>query len=93
MNNRTYEKLDLISEIHLDTSRATLHDGVRNSSPWRVDHRHEPNKPKSFQREVRIVRVELESARELIGVESEVTEAEHPLPAPAKILQNITAKS
>merc|ERR1719315_465739 len=71
----------MVSSNHndLDTSRAALEDSVRYSSSWRVNHRHQTNKPQAIDREVDIVSIEGISNRVFVSREHEVTESKDTL--------------
>lgn len=59
---------------YLNASTATLAHGVRDSSPWRVNHGDEPHEAEVFNREIHIVRVELEPFRILFVRQEKVAE-------------------
>ena len=61
----------------LDAGGTALGDRVGHRSPRRVDHRHQADEAEPVDREVRVVAVELEADRELVGRQYEVAEAEH----------------
>ena len=55
----------------LDAGRAALCDGVRNGGSWRINHRHEADKPQSCQREV--LRLGVEHVRRWISIHRQAT--------------------
>jgi hypothetical protein len=75
-----------------DSSRSTLGDGIRDSSPGRVNHRHKAHESHSGQGEVGLVAVKFEAQGEFIGRQEKVAESKYSLSQTSQLVVSIVER-